>query len=195
MTEGELDPRVEWIARELRRPVRVDPAARARLMEAVRQEPVPIRETGAWRWLRDRRGIRLSPLAALAAAASLVAVGLAMGTSLHRDGRSAGPSNVVVAPPQLPVHDTGVVKFVLVAPQAREVSLVGDFNQWDAKATPMERGQGATWTVALPLAPGRHVYAFVVNGAQWLADPSAPLAPDDGFGVANSVVLVGGPRT
>jgi hypothetical protein len=49
--------------------------------------------------------------------------------------------------------------------------------------------------VALPLHSGRHVYAFVVNGVdgvQWLADPSAPLAPEDGLGAPNSVVLVGG---
>jgi 1,4-alpha-glucan branching enzyme len=55
---------------------------------------------------------------------------------------------------------------------------------------------GGTWSVAIQLPPGRHVYAFVVNGAngttQWVADPTAPLAPEDGLGAPNSVVLVGG---
>jgi len=45
------------------------------------------------------------------------------------------------------------------------------------------------WSVTLPLSVGRHLYAFVVD-SQWIADPHAPLAPDDGFGHRNSVVLV-----
>jgi 1,4-alpha-glucan branching enzyme len=86
---------------------------------------------------------------------------------------------------------------VLVAPHASTVSVVGDFNNWDAQATPMTRTPtGGTWSVAIPLQPGRHIYAFVVNGAngttQWVADPTAPLAPEDGLGAPNSVVLVGG---
>jgi len=84
-----------------------------------------------------------------------------------------------------------------VAPHAATVAVVGDFNNWDAQATPMTRTPtGGTWSVALRLPAGRHVYAFVVNGAngtsQWVADPTAPLAPEDGLGAPNSVVLVGG---
>jgi 1,4-alpha-glucan branching enzyme len=96
----------------------------------------------------------------------------------------------------LPTRDTvgpDGVKFVLVAPQAARVSLVGDFNRWDPAATPMERTPtGGTWSVVIPLTAGRHEYAFVVDGKQWLPDPSAPLAPVDGFGAPNSVVLVRG---
>jgi 1,4-alpha-glucan branching enzyme len=44
------------------------------------------------------------------------------------------------------------------------------------------------WTVTLPLSVGRHVYAYVVDGA-WLTDPSAPIS-GDGFGQMNSVKLV-----
>jgi hypothetical protein len=51
---------------------------------------------------------------------------------------------------------------------------------------------GGTWSVVVPLSAGRHEYAFVVDGKQWLPDPSAPLAPVDGLGAPNSVVLVGG---
>jgi 1,4-alpha-glucan branching enzyme len=50
---------------------------------------------------------------------------------------------------------------------------------------------GRLWTVTIPLAAGRHRYAFLVNGARWLADPSAPRAQDD-FGAPSSVVTVGG---
>jgi 1,4-alpha-glucan branching enzyme len=83
------------------------------------------------------------------------------------------------------------VSFMLVAPTASRVALVGEFNDWDASATPMTRASGGSWHVALPLASGRHVYAFVVDGNAWVADPRAPLAPERWFGAQNSVLLVG----
>lgn len=198
MTEHEQDPYIDWIAREARRPVRMDPDAKARLLGLVRAEPVPVRHARPWRRLVERRSFSLSPLVTLATAAGLVGIGVIAGLLANdRDGRSTARSPMVAVAPQLPVHDTvRVVKFVLVAPQARVVSLVGDFNQWDARATPMTKTPtGGTWSVTLELQPGRHLYAFVVDGTQWLADPKAPLAPEDGFGAPNSVVLVGGPST
>lgn len=202
MIEPELDPYVEWIAREARRPASIDPAAKARLLAAVHAEPAPRRRPLQWGWLVNPRPLRLSPLGGLALAASLVGVGVISAGLLktHGDGQKVPERPPAVASTQgLPVHqavhDT-VLKFVLVAPHAKGVSLVGDFNDWNAAATPMVRTPtGGTWSVVLPLTPGRHVYAFVVDGAsgtQWVTDPGAPLAPADGFGVPNSVVLVGG---
>jgi 1,4-alpha-glucan branching enzyme len=84
--------------------------------------------------------------------------------------------------------------FVVVAPHAARVSLVGDFNDWNAARTPMRRlGSGsAVWTTVVPLAPGRYRYAFLADGSRWLADPAAPLARDDEFGPPSSVVTVEG---
>jgi hypothetical protein len=45
--------------------------------------------------------------------------------------------------------------------------------------------------VEVPLEPGRHEYAFVVDGERWLADPAAPTTGGD-FGTPNSVVTVVG---
>jgi hypothetical protein len=84
-------------------------------------------------------------------------------------------------------------RFELIAPQATTVTLVGDFNDWDPRRTPMIARQGRdgpTWSAQLPLAPGRYRYAFLVNGAEWRADPRAPAAPDDDFGTPSSVVTV-----
>jgi 1,4-alpha-glucan branching enzyme len=67
---------------------------------------------------------------------------------------------------------------------------VGDFNGWSVGATPLVR-RGEAWTVELPLAPGRHVYSFVVDGSEWVADATAPRVPEDDFGRPSSVVLVG----
>jgi len=82
------------------------------------------------------------------------------------------------------------VRFVLVAPDAKAVSLAGTFNQWDARATPLVRaGANGVWTVSLTLPAGQHQYAFVVDGQRWVPDPGAP-AVDDGFGRRNSVLTL-----
>lgn len=199
MTEPDLDSYVEWIAREARRPVAVDPMAVERVMARVRREPLPARRAPLWRWVLEPRALPLSPLVGAALAAGLVAIGFLVGhIQLDRGGHETGRSGAVAVnpAPARSSSDTNVIKFVLVAPHASTVSLVGDFNDWDAEATPMTRTKtGGTWSVAIRLPAGRHVYAFVVNGSngtQWVADPSAPLAPEDGLGSPNSVVLVGG---
>ncbi|HEX6631274.1 MAG TPA: isoamylase early set domain-containing protein, partial [Gemmatimonadaceae bacterium] len=96
------------------------------------------------------------------------------------------------AAPAVATPDTvQVVTFVLVAPGARRVALVGDFNDWDVGATQLRPAPaGRLWSVEVPLTPGRHRYAFVVDGERWLADPAAPRAPGPDFGSPNSVVTV-----
>ena len=42
----------------------------------------------------------------------------------------------------------------------------------------------------MPLRAGRYTYAFLLDGRLWVPDPTAPLAPEDGFGRRNSVVVV-----
>jgi hypothetical protein len=100
--------------------------------------------------------------------------------------RSAPPSGSIT-----PVAGGDAVRFDLTLPAgARDVALVGDFNGWDERATPMLRRQGnGTWSAQVELSPGRHVYAFVVDGQKWLVDPLAPQVPDAGFGPANAVVI------
>lgn len=202
MIDSELDPVIEQIAREARRPFVVDPDAKERLLALVRAEGTP--GDGAVDVVSTsprRAGVFMTRGRFAAMAAGLVGVGalLGLGFGLGRDGQMTGPSTKVVttgSSPSLPAtsFDT-VVKFVFVAPHATNVSVVGDFNQWDAKATPMVRdGDTGVWTVTVPIATGRHLYSFLLVGAdgeRWVADPNAPAAPDDGFGRVNSVVLVG----
>lgn len=191
MTDSDqLHPYVEWIIREAKRPVVTDQDARDRVIAAIRGEPVP-RRSGTWRRLIAPRVFSLSPVAGALLAAGLVGIGVIAGAvSSNRDGRVTVEQPRAAAP-GLPVSDT-IVKFVFFAPKAQKVSLVGDFNDWDIGKTPMIRSaHGGVWSVAVPLSAGRHVYSFVVNGSSWSADPSAPFAPDDGFGHANSVKIVG----
>lgn len=87
------------------------------------------------------------------------------------------------------------VQFVLdarSAGNATQVSVVGDFNNWDVSATPMTR-DASVWTVSLPMSQGRHLYAFVMDGTRWLADPRAPSATDADFGRPTSVIIVQAP--
>jgi hypothetical protein len=161
------------------------------------------------RWLARPRPVRISPLGALAAAG--IAIAAVFG--LRRDGDRR---NEMAATGEHPFAATGefpapaahaaaaartrdtvfVTRFVLVAPDAKQVTLVGDFNDWDRSATPLvpvaAGGQGGVWTVDLPLTAGRYSYAFLVDGHRWTPDPAAPRAVGDDFGRPSSVVTVRG---
>jgi len=201
MTDVGEDPIIERIALEARRTVAMHPDAKARLMAAIRAEGAPgsfEADTAEFRLYQpQRRGITISATRA-AIAAGLVGVGLLAGSFFGRDSQLIGQRRVVVEngpSSRLPASSSAdTVTFVFVAHDASKVSLVGDFNQWNSDATPMERiANSNAWKVSLPLSAGRHVYSFYAVGAdgeRWLTDPSAPATPDDGFGRRNSVVFV-----
>ena len=91
-------------------------------------------------------------------------------------------------------EDTPVaVAFALRRPEARRVSLVGDFDEWSPAAVPMRRAADGTWTTTVTLAPGRHAYAFVVDDTVWVTDPSALVVRDPDYGRDHSVIVVGQP--
>jgi len=80
------------------------------------------------------------------------------------------------------------VEFRLSMPQARTVCVVGTFNNWDTKRTPMQKDDPG-WKATIPLAPGRYEYRFVADG-QWLSDPNAKESVGNDFGSTNSVLVV-----
>lgn len=195
MTERERepdDPYVHWIITEARRPVMLGVAARERLMNAIRAEPAPRRRTRVLAWLVHPRRFVLPPVAAAALAAGLVGIGILGGTAMNRVGPIATerPSQGDAASSRLP--DFSVVKFIISAPQAARVAVIGDFNGWDATASEAVREKDGTWSVFVPLRPGRYEYSFVLDGTHLVPDPAAPIAPDDGYGQKNSVVVVAG---
>jgi 1,4-alpha-glucan branching enzyme len=134
----------------------------------------------------------VSPLAGLAAAAAFTAVIVGATLTLSRGGRRDAQRDVAAATAARPQ----VVQFVIAAPSAHDVALVGDFNGWNPAATPLARGAAnGTWVVTLPLAAGRYQYAFVVDGRAWVADPRGAMALEDEFGAPSSLLTVGGQRT
>lgn len=67
---------------------------------------------------------------------------------------------------------------------ATQVQLAGSFTNW-ALSYELHQIAHGVWTVTVPLTPGVHDYAFVLDGQRWVADPYAPHV-DDGFGGMNS---------
>ena len=62
--------------------------------------------------------------------------------------------------------------FFCQAPLAKQVSLVGDFNDWDPDVTPMIRQPDGRWMASVELRHGYHEYVFLVDGKRML-DPLA----------------------
>lgn len=82
-----------------------------------------------------------------------------------------------------------MVRLTFVAPDARNVSVAGNFNKWRTDSHVMTRENGM-WTITLPLKPGMYTYMFIVDGQHWVTDPQAESYRDDGFGYQNAVMKV-----
>jgi len=186
----------ERVAGHLRRPERLDPSFDDRLMRRVEIEVPALyarnRPTTV-RWWKTERVIRLSPLGAVALAAGIsmfVALStLAVGSRAWKHG--ATPAAASAASATVRSDTVNLVRFVFVDSNARRVELVGDFNEWAKGTTQLKRsGAPGVWTVSVPLSPGRHEYAFIINGSRWVADPLAVKSSDD-FGTESSVIRVG----
>lgn len=182
-----------WAARPGSRqaPATAEPVAAGHVAPSPVVGHIP-RRAGGWRRALEPRTLRVSPLGGLAAAAAFAGI-VALGTvQTMRSGVATRATDTVATTPGASPDTVHVVQFVLVAPRAARVSVVGDFNDWKVDATPLRpvRG-GGVWMVSLPLPEGRHEYSFVVDGKTWVADPSAPVAVESDFGAPSSVVTVG----
>jgi 1,4-alpha-glucan branching enzyme len=74
--------------------------------------------------------------------------------------------------------------------KAETAYLVGDFNNWDEKATPMKRAKkDAPFTITLELATGKeYQFRYLVNGTEWHNDWHADKYVPNPFSGDNSVV-------
>lgn len=186
-------PSIEWIAEALREPVPVRAEWRAGLLRDIALLEI---QPAAREATRVGRRWQLRPVAAIAAGLVCALAGAgAAAAILQRGPRPRAPVSLTANMPSSQRTGGSTVRFVFVAPSASHVALVGDFNGWNPSTMPMRRStDGRAWLLDVALAPGRHVYAFIVDG-DLTADPAAPRAGDDEFGVPSSVVLVTGART
>jgi hypothetical protein len=188
---------VEQIAARLRAPERVQASFEKRLMEKVHAEAglhLPASGSSSSSWWRSERVFRVAPLTGLALAAGISLIigvsGIAIGSRIS--DRSLAVSRAAATAQRDTVQ---VVRFVFVDAGATRVELVGDFNEWAKGSTELKRsGAPGVWAVSVPLSPGRHEYAFIINGSRWVADPLAVKSSDD-FGTESSVIRVGTPAS
>lgn len=90
--------------------------------------------------------------------------------------KSAGPASVSQ-------------EFSLMAPDAAEVYVVGDFNNWENGKDKLRKLKSGLHKKSKKLKPGRYEYRFVVDG-QWLNDPACNQRCANPFGGENSVLEV-----
>ena len=177
---------ISEVADALKRPVDVDAAFDGRVMAAVRRLPVH-RRLGLWARALRPRTLTLRPLpvgiGAMVAAAAVFVLMLPAVRAFDRQ---------LSAHRETAVGQDRAVQFVLVAPTARKVAVVGDFNDWDRdSAYDATHEGGGVWAVTARIPAGHHRYAFVVDDSLWMADPAAPRVVDADFGTPSSALVVG----
>ena len=141
---------------------------------------------GVWRWLWNPVPVSVRPgYAALAAVLVLLAAAL-----LPRLIPAGTPAVMVENPsdesPRL------YVQFRIEVPGAADVALAGSFSGWRAEHHLTEVAPGV-WSIMLPLSPGVHDYAFVIDGERMIVDPYAPVVADP-FGGSNSRLFLSVPN-
>lgn len=74
---------------------------------------------------------------------------------------------------------------------AASVWLTGSFVSWatdpSAGAIAFTQGVDGGWTGSYAFPAGTHQYKFIVDGTNWILDPTNPNTADDGMGHTNSV--------
>lgn len=85
------------------------------------------------------------------------------------------------------------VSFEVALPEAENVVLVGDFNNWDSNATPMKKNRKGIWKTEMPLGEGNYQFRYLVNSSEWLNDHEVETVPNT-FGSVNNVAQVSYPK-
>lgn len=81
------------------------------------------------------------------------------------------------------------IEFTVIAPEAREVFLVGDFNGWQAEGFQMRKFKDGICRKKVQLKPGRYEYLFIVDG-DWWTDPQNDARCTNPFGMENSIIHI-----
>jgi serine protease AprX len=83
------------------------------------------------------------------------------------------------------------ITFYYYDPAAKEVALVGSFNDWQTKDGEMVRIRPGLWEGMIDTPRrGTHRYKFMIDRSRWTHDPENPLRIEDGFGGFNSLITI-----
>jgi hypothetical protein len=190
----ERDPMIEKVRETLRSAPAAapDPRAVARVLSAVWASPKP----SAWRRFVDAwRVPALSRVGASAIAAGALLAGfVTRGALVPRVADEPTPvTGEFPTQGVVPVaYEAGTIptQFVLENTTATEIAIVGDFNDWKVGEHKLVKLPNGLWTATVALPPGRHVYAYVLDGTLLVTDPRAPKSGDADYGREGSVVMV-----
>ena len=81
------------------------------------------------------------------------------------------------------------INFYYARPDARSVSLIGDFNGWDPSSLPMQRRMDGWWFIQVPLTHGHHRYLFLVDGTPTLDPGSSGTVEVEGYSKASLIAV------
>jgi len=81
------------------------------------------------------------------------------------------------------------ILFRTYSPDAKIISLVGDFNGWNPENDLMKRGNNGIWSVEKRLPAGVYRYKFIIDG-RWVPDTFNPESASDNAGDLCSVIKV-----
>jgi len=84
--------------------------------------------------------------------------------------------------------DIHVKEFLLHAPEAGSVFVLGDFNNWQkTESSRLSKLESGYWSAHFTLPKGRYRYKFLVD-SKWVKDPKNPSAETNVFGTADSIL-------
>jgi AMP-activated protein kinase-like protein len=202
MQNDEIDSSLQPLVDRLRELPESDPRAVKRVLARVRQDDgrPNARRRALRRYFSRRSGWWAAAAAVVAAAGVTLFARAAVQSSTYESATlipavsDGAPTPVVLAADtddSLSAERLVARKFTISSRDARQVALVGDFNQWNPRRHRLHRdGQTETWYITVQLPAGLHKYAFIVNDSVWTTDPSALRTVDRDFGVTSSLVLV-----
>ena len=90
---------------------------------------------------------------------------------------------------ELPKFKFTEVNLTLSAPEAKQVHVAGDFNDWKVSDDSLMKRENGNWTIKFNLVPGRYRYRFVKDG-EWLEDPNNPKQAKNPYGQLDSLIEV-----
>ena len=77
------------------------------------------------------------------------------------------------------------------APEASNITLVGDFNSWDLNGTPLKKLKNGNFKVTLKLSRGNeYKYRYLIDSNRWENDWCADDYIPNSFGTEDSLVKV-----
>ncbi|MBN2041984.1 MAG: hypothetical protein JW864_18255 [Spirochaetes bacterium] len=97
--------------------------------------------------------------------------------NMYREDDNAGSYVSLIRPYRQPENNMltyrmlrpGFIEFRLYNPDARFISLVGDFNHWNPENDILQRNENGVWTLQKRLSPGTYRYNYVIDG-EWSID-------------------------